>query len=72
MLDTINEELLSKAEAHIEANGIQFNLDVSHISDALYSGLFDEMIAHIATLADRDPAYIGKWQITVKASDIQF
>ena len=72
MIDTTTEEILSQSEARIEADGIEFSLDVSNITDALYSGLFDEMINYIATLTDRDPAYIGNWQITIKAKDIQF
>ena len=71
-MDTVNEANMAKIEAEMEKRGVEFKLDVSKMSDALYSELFSEMLEHIGQFTDAPIAYLGNWDITIKVNDVEF
>jgi hypothetical protein len=61
---------MSKQE--IVKNGIEFKLDVSELSEDAYEYFLSEMQNYIAKQTNAIPKYIGDWEITIKAKDIEF
>ncbi len=71
-MDTINEKIKAVVETEMEKNGIEFKLDLDDMSDVLYEELFYAMLGYVGRYTDSDVKYIGDWEITVKAKDVQF
>ena len=71
-MDTLSEEVMARSEAEIEKHGIEFKLEVSKISEELYSELFSVMMEYIGQFTDTEVKYIGDWDITIHAKDVEF
>ena len=72
MMDTINEKIKAMVETDMEKNGIEFKLDLDDMSDVLYEELFYAMLSYVGRYTDSEVKYIGDWEITIKAKDVQF
>ena len=71
-MDTINEKIKAMVETDMEKNGIEFKLDLDDMSDVLYEELFYAMLSYVGRYTDSEVKYIGDWEITIKAKDVQF
>lgn len=72
MMDTINEKIKAMVETDMEKNGIEFKLDLDDMSDTLYEELFYAMLSYVGRYTDSGVKYIGDWEITIKAKDVEF
>ena len=72
MMDTTNEKIKAVVETEMEKNGIEFKLDLDDMSDVLYEELFYAMLNYIGRYTDSEVKYMGDWEITIKAKDVQF
>ena len=67
-----NETMMAKAEALFTNKGIDFKLPVDAIDHELYDGLLSAMLEYIGKYTDKPVEYIGDWEITIRAKDVQF
>ena len=72
MMTVQDEQIKARIEAKIEDKGIEFNLPIDTIDSDMYDGLLAAMLEYIGKYTDRPAAYIGDWEITIKAKDIIF
>ena len=72
MMDTTNEKIKAIVETEMEKNGIEFKLDLDDMSDVLYEELFYAMLSYVERYTDSEVKYMGDWEITIKAKDVQF
>ena len=64
--------VMAQAEVDMETNGIKFNLDISDMTETMYGELLGEMLAYIGRFTDTEVNYLGDWEITIKAKDVEF